>query len=128
MSEILVKENAPNAATLEAQELNNNPLDKFTMTNVQKKRECLAQRPTRPTFMQSILTLAFFERTFEYGNENSGALMYKRYVDWFANDPARFAQHLCRIDSWKYTRQLSAYFGRLQFYLATTTGKEAANV
>ena len=50
------------------------------------------------------LTLNDFCRIFEYGNENSGVLMYKRFIEQFNSNIELFKNDLCAIDEWKWNR------------------------
>ena len=53
------------------------------------------------------LTLSDFCRIFDYGNGNSGELMYKRFTEQFNSNVELFKAHLCTIDQWKWDRYFS---------------------
>jgi len=55
----------------------------------------------------SVISLDFFTQIFEYGNENSGLLMYNRFQDEYKRNIIKFYLSLCEIDRMKFYRYLS---------------------
>ncbi len=47
-------------------------------------------------------TLDIFKLIFEYGNENSGELMYKRFTEQYNSNADEFINDLCQIDRAKW--------------------------
>jgi len=50
------------------------------------------------------LTLSDFIKIFEYGNENSGLIMYDRFTKRYGGNVAAFFADLCDIDARKWQR------------------------
>lgn len=53
------------------------------------------------------LTVGIFCDIFDYGDENSGVLMFKRFKNQFNSDIELFKNHLCSIDRAKYDKYFS---------------------
>lgn len=52
-------------------------------------------------------TVGIFYEIFDYGNENSGVLMFKRFKKQFNSDIELFKNHLCSIDRAKWDKYFS---------------------
>jgi hypothetical protein len=54
------------------------------------------------------LTKEVFTKIFDYGHENSGSLMWDRFVNQFGCNVALFEDHLCTIDRRKWDKHFQA--------------------